>query len=435
MTKQVRTAYRRHRRATVVVVLLALAAGLVFAVYPASGAGNVPSTQGVTPTTVSLGGQSGDCAAVGSQAQYEFRIVNPSTSTFTDPATGATFSLAVTGGNQTLAFQVVGGGAFTVDDLVVKGGTKSSHYDYIAAGKPVVTSDSNLHAPPKGQTYYSISHISFCYDEAVADIGGHVWNDKDEDGTQDAFEGDQAGFLITATAPGKPTRTGTTDANGDYLIEDLPIGPTYTVCESDPGASPPDGWVQSVPTQAVCTGDTPKGYQFQLLADSLQNDFGNTHTVSDACGDARSVYEVGDDTISVSACTKEGDIEYVFETWEEVIDGKLEQVVNFHPVPGSCTNCGTASTIERLTWSIDKTQNSVLRYDDDLTDGVAPVDMLYCNGDPRSGNPADPYELGPNPSAVLPAGHTSCLIESTERADETRVDWVFSEIDGYRTLD
>ena len=438
MTRQVRSAYRRHRRGTVAIVLTALAAGLVFAVYPAAGA-DPPEPLNVPPTTVNLGGQTNDCTAVGSSFTHELRIVNPSNATFTDSDSGAQFALTVSANNQTLSFQLVGGGAFTVRDLVIKGGTKSSHYDYDGNGHAFVTGDSNLHAPPKGQQFYSISHISLCYDEAVADIGGKVWNDKDEQGDQDGFEDPQEGFLITITAPGQPTRTDTSDANGNYLVEDLPIGNVYTVCESDPTSSAPDGWAQSKPdaTFAGCPGDMPNGYQINLTADSLNNDFFNAHTITDHC-DGGEFYEFGGHTISISACDK-GTIEYVFETWTEGVAPDLNQVVNFHPVPGQCDNCGTATTVEKLTWGIDDTQNNVLKYDDDYSNGINPIPMEYCKVDPRDESGGD-YDLDDSltPADILPGAHTSCLIESTEKASDdagsTRTDWVYSEVDGYRTL-
>jgi hypothetical protein len=162
MTQHVRTAYRKHRKVTFAGVLAVLVAVvLVVMVVPAGAAdGGAPSGLGVAPTTVTLGGQGGDCAAVGSTASREFRIVNPQTGPYTDAATGATFTLTVAAGQLSLSFTSTGA---SVADIVIKGGTKSSHYDYFAAGIGSVTADTALHAPPKGSSYFSVSHVAFCY--------------------------------------------------------------------------------------------------------------------------------------------------------------------------------------------------------------------------------------------------------------------------------
>jgi hypothetical protein len=153
MSQQVGKAYRKHRGALAVLALVALVAGLVLAVLPAGAAT-------VTPTKIDTGGQNDDCAFVGSAAPKSFRIVNPVTGVFIDPATGTSFSLKVTGGGKTLEFSISGASA---SDVVIKGGTNSNWYDYDGASSSPVFGDTELTAPPKGNTFYAISHTTFCY--------------------------------------------------------------------------------------------------------------------------------------------------------------------------------------------------------------------------------------------------------------------------------
>jgi hypothetical protein len=157
MSQQVGRAYRNHRRSVgaIVVLLVALAAGLVLWAFPAGAAI-------VTPKVVDLGGQNNDCTSsqVNSSAPNSFRIVNPVTGVYTDTATGTSFSLTVTGGGKTLAFTISGASAA---DVVIKGGTNSHWYDYDGASSSPVFGDTGLTAPPKGNTFYAISHTTFCY--------------------------------------------------------------------------------------------------------------------------------------------------------------------------------------------------------------------------------------------------------------------------------
>ena len=182
MTQHVRTSYRAHRRAAWgLAVLVATAVALVMFVAMA-GAANVPSTMRVTPTTVDLGGQANDCktSQVNSAAEWDFRVVNPMNgTTYTDTRTGASFQLTLDASQITLGFV---GTKAAVYDLVVKGGQKSNWYDYDGtAGVGPVTSDSTLHAPPKGNTYFPVSHVSFCY-STKASISGTVYNDLNGNG-------------------------------------------------------------------------------------------------------------------------------------------------------------------------------------------------------------------------------------------------------------
>ncbi len=60
-------------------------------------------------------------------------------------------------------------------------------------------------------------------------LGDYVWIDADRDGVQDPTETPVAGVVANAMVGTTVVGTDTTDANGKYLIDDLPDG-TYTVC-------------------------------------------------------------------------------------------------------------------------------------------------------------------------------------------------------------
>ena len=86
MTQQVRTSYRKHRRATWALVLVALTAGALAAVLPALGApgDNIPPPSqpaNVMPKVVNVGGSNFSCAnntgGFGPAGLSTFQITNP----------------------------------------------------------------------------------------------------------------------------------------------------------------------------------------------------------------------------------------------------------------------------------------------------------------------------------------------------------------------
>jgi hypothetical protein len=428
MTQRVRPVVRRHRRGMVACVIVALAAGLVFAVLPAGSTGGA-SAQGVVPRIVTIGEHSGVCAAVSSTAMKEFKVTNPKTKSYTDPATGVTFKLTVKNDETTVEFIVTGA---AVEDVVIKGGSKWAHYDYLAGGpRAPVTWDKNLHAPPKYSSYYEASVVSFCY-SIGGTIAGDVWQDSNENQAKDGFESFQPNWKINLYTAGSttPYRSATTNASGHYEFTLVPLGRQYTVCETKP-VGDSTTWAQTTPITVVCTGlgsNEERGHQFTPTADALDKNFGNVHTVTLDCNTQSEPVSTqnGNYTVQLAGagfCTKEGSHEYVFESYTDP-----NQVASFHP-QGTAT--GQASVVERLIWDIGNTQSAVLRYDDDVTNGIQLRDMLYCNLDPRvSGSD---FTLATN-VGVLPETHTSCLITSTEQAGGTRVDFVYSSVDGYRTV-
>ena len=80
-------------------------------------------------------------------------------------------------------FNLPGGGVVTVNagktfswsgvvmhDILVKGGPDTNWYDYDGEGFFPLSSDSNLHSPVKGNGFYGLSHIVFCYTPGDPDI-------------------------------------------------------------------------------------------------------------------------------------------------------------------------------------------------------------------------------------------------------------------------
>lgn len=59
---------------------------------------------------------------------------------------------------------------------------------------------------------------------AIGEISGRVWIDLDGDGLQDAGEGGMAGVTVFAVDEDNSVKQTTTDANGEYSFEKLPIG-------------------------------------------------------------------------------------------------------------------------------------------------------------------------------------------------------------------
>ena len=86
---------------------------------------------------------------------------------------------------------------------------------------------------------------------------------------------------------------------------------------------------------------------------------------------------------------------------------------------------------------IDKTQDNVLRYDDNGPAEEQPLrPMLYCNENLYDGDSSClTASTRRRPTCCRRPDHTSCLFQSLETADNERVDIVYSEVDGLRTLD
>ena len=96
----------------------------------------------------------------------------------------------------------------------------------------IIAADTATGSP---NDYFTIEKLSICTIppcEAVvekASIGDKVWEDKNFNGIQDAGESGIAGITVKLlSASGTVVTSTTTDANGNYLFKDLPVG-NYSV--------------------------------------------------------------------------------------------------------------------------------------------------------------------------------------------------------------
>lgn len=163
---------RRPKQRTAILLALTLVAAVLVVTSGTANAGpGDESAAGVQPAEVALGGQPNDCTAtvagrLPSAATYELRIQNPQNGvTYPGPG-GISIALEVRN-DKKLDFVV--NGAAVVLDVIIKGGQKSTHFDYDGNGGPGgAIADQDLHAPTKGNgnSLYSISHVSVCYEEA-----------------------------------------------------------------------------------------------------------------------------------------------------------------------------------------------------------------------------------------------------------------------------
>lgn len=154
------------RRRWILLATAALAA-LVFlavGVLPASAGAGGPSDLGVRPSEEDLGGQSSDCPAVGSLADYELRIENPQDGVTYNGVGDSSFTVSLV--DDEILGVTASGAVFY--DIVIKGGANSTHFDYEASVYGPQASDTGLHAPTKrGNRLFSVSHVSICYEVAA----------------------------------------------------------------------------------------------------------------------------------------------------------------------------------------------------------------------------------------------------------------------------
>jgi|GEM_PF-818488 len=97
------------------------------------------------------------------------------------------------------------------------------------AGSNLTTAGSFNVSLGAGEDY---DDADFGYQPGLGSIGDFVWLDTDGDGFQDAGENGIAGVEVTLTFPDGSTQTTTTDANGNYLFDNLMPG-SYIVTVGD----------------------------------------------------------------------------------------------------------------------------------------------------------------------------------------------------------
>ncbi|MCK5920745.1 MAG: hypothetical protein KAG66_07370, partial [Methylococcales bacterium] len=123
--------------------------------------------------------------------------------------------------------------------------------------------------------------VDFGFTQSVK-IGNLIWieDDNDGDATTGTITHPPAGTLVTATASNGQTYTGTTDTNGQYLI-DVPKNDTYVITVATPtGFVPTDGSTDnSVPNTTAENNKTHDGTGTTVvigITDNLTLDFGFT---------------------------------------------------------------------------------------------------------------------------------------------------------------
>ncbi|MDQ6522996.1 SdrD B-like domain-containing protein [Nocardioides sp. LHD-245] len=109
--------------------------------------------------------------------------------------------------------------------------------------------------------------LDFGFVRPAVSVGDFVWADADRDGIQDAGESGIPGVVLVLTGPrgetvtdihGNPVGPVTTDANGKYLFDDLPVLPAgqhYTVSIDRDAPSTQTALAPYGPTQAGAGGD------------------------------------------------------------------------------------------------------------------------------------------------------------------------------------
>ena len=242
----------------------------------------------MTPIDVQTGGQDNDCSLFypGGSTLHAFYVDNPKSKMYTDPATGATFTITTnptpsTGwpayaNGKSLSFKSTGA---AIVDVGVNGGNDTTHYSYAAAG--FTTGDGYLHAGAQSvdksgnpTQLYSVGHVAFCYGTA-ATAAGTVFTDVNTNNMRDSADVGAAGLTVNAYSGTTLTASAVTQADGSYQISGLTPGSAYTVCVAvkDAQETLPNS---STPNKAGCSGqdERPLGYAVTTSQPLTKLDFG-----------------------------------------------------------------------------------------------------------------------------------------------------------------
>ena len=131
----------------------------------------------------------------------------------------------------------------------------------VFAVSPTVTGDTTADSDPATRARLANRTINAGFVPMVS-VGDFVWFDLDRDGVQDDGERGIAGVTLSITNAdgtavtdvfGNPVTTTTTDANGNYLFENLPVG-QYTV-----SVTPPEGMIPTVAGSGTAATDSSNG--------------------------------------------------------------------------------------------------------------------------------------------------------------------------------
>ena len=284
----------------------ALTAAMWFVVVPALGSTKTvlpASTIGVTPTAVRVNDAPNDCKVFYSSGApaYSFRIKDGASKTYTDHATGATFTLNLNPPNtgypsgsgnakwpayeKDTYFSFTSTGAAIVD-VGVDGANErdAARYNYAGLPSGSVTSDGYLHSDAlrtnsdgSPKTLDTLDDMSFCYN-AFASISGTAFIDANGSGTNDDTVDPSAGGLTVTLFNGSGTSLGTTTtaSDGTYTFANQFVGAAYKVCIAAPTADA-NGYLGTLPTSGpACSAPASVGYSIPKLGSSGQTgqDFG-----------------------------------------------------------------------------------------------------------------------------------------------------------------
>ena len=417
--------------AGLVAAVIASLTVILFTVLPAGAGDGDPSALGVEPTEVQLGGQPNDCAAVASAATHELRIENPQNGrTYNGPA-NVSLTLAVTPDDEYMDYVL--DGEAVVFDVVVKGGQKSTHFDYDATIVPgAVKADQALHAPTKGNgaKLFNISHVSFCYEEAFA-VSGTVFLDDDFDGVRDAGDQGEADRVITAHGPSGSVSTASA-GDGSYSFF-LSAGDDYTVCEDVVA-----GFVQTGPLNTACTIiGTPAQHEdgghelTDLSTETAGLDFGNA---AEICG--QTLVEDGVVLDGIFVLFDQGNNESLCENKVGVLFEDANNVLNL-PLFGN----GEVAGIGVITKTFGGPATfTPLTYSPTL--GGSFEELPWCGLRPKGGNDGNEFDEYLDDPGTYPSldGITdpesgdpsvSCKVFVSENASGTQVTVVLVQDDPY----
>ena len=232
-----------------------------------------PSVSGVPATDYFANDTPNDCGKLfypsGGAPTYAFRIKDGTSKKYTDPATGATFTLTVNppnsgypSGSGTAKWPAYTNGTYfsftstgaAVVDVGVDGDNEkdTTRYNYSGVAGGSVSGDGYLHASAlrtnsdgSPRTLDGLDDMSFCYN-TFAPISGTAFIDANGSGTNDDAVDPSAGGLTVTLFNGSGTSLGTTTtaSDGTYTFAKESVGAAYKVCIAAPSADA-NGYLQT----------------------------------------------------------------------------------------------------------------------------------------------------------------------------------------------
>lgn len=479
MTQQIGRAYRRNRRRSW--LLIAAVVAIAAAAIPiASGAAEknytllFPSTGAAVPTA-KAGSTTNQTLCVGSSYTVTLTLTNTAKTvnlgsaniTFpTNVTLSGTPGIASASSGYTLpttARATLSGRTVSLRELsmpkdkavmlTVQLNTNASTSGALAFNAAVKQSNDFNDTGGSANTFSNPTFPTLTLETCVTTIDGRVFLDKNLDGDYDftapADASDDIGLgwsvtLYRTSPAGLEASTSSLATDGTYHFGNVPTGRDYKVCVNAPAGTT---WQQTKPTgTTVCSTMPSVGIpltNLQTAQTSPAMDFGNVATVDPSCSTSFSGTTLSGTTAEYQAklhspdggpTCKVGDlVMYTYKSGTELF-------ATLHP-----TAVGTKfKVVEHIRWEglAGHAQNPVTLVYDDIApyDGVDKRTMLLCKKDPRPDPVGFPFDLasGPLPTLdaeVLPAGETTCMIESTDAAGSTGATfdaWIYSNVDGYR---